>query len=1039
MAYVDEITIVPAERHVERLAREGRPAETRTSLRTRLLTALLREMAFADRRECRLALAMALADSEASGAGQLGLFGGVVADSAPRTTRAEMKGDPLLEGLRARGGASWARMVAALDDAIGVLRAGGATAAHLDRVGRGRGFLAMRARTMATAMRALDARLARAGVTDDRLAPTLLANAIADADAGSIEGVVGARHLRARWLFHWEPSDLRWWRALDEKLAPRGGGARIVLPSFDRPLQGDRERDPLEVLAEEVASGLDGPPESETIESVLSDLTGISGGESGLLVDSTRVQLMAAGDAVSQAHAAATIVAHAIASGAAIERIVLALPVMDERTLVPLRRALEEADIAVHESRGAPTSHAPVIAGAFLALDAATSLGRLDVARLLRSGWVDPVRITAEEPRSATRRLHSLARMLEASATANGTDPAARLVRTATERRRKQGVAACDGDLADEQMDIAAMNRLVAIFSSVRVAATRVEHVRATRTLWNELGIGARAGRGGLVAFASDLPPRGVARATRHAIARDARAWDALVSALDLYETTAHRVDASDQTIDLAMFRLELVSLLDAATVKPDAGRAAALRILKLSEVGGDELDVLVVLDANEGLLPRESVQDALISEAFAEATKVASQGVYVPRSRGAARSVELVGLAVAAAEAKRVILVHPREDSAGAPLAPSPIVEALERAGVPLAAAGSKPLEKAPREVRLRATRERMREAFFLDPARPRSDVVGDLRASTEVTSLLSFATGGAERTLAVTGLERFARCAFMGYASVVLGARETESRLDLPDAREEGTLIHEALAAAFVATRDLWARRPRSASEIRTRGEAAAALVLDRWQGHAPLRAVVRLRVRDAVRAMLEASIDDEKWDFLLAEQPFGAPSPPTWPPLTFAEENVRLSLRGSIDRVDDAHDGRMLRVIDYKRSKATVVGMASALGETALQVPLYACVAERVLGKETTGAYLPAVARDARLKPSAKVAARLDELVARPANGELAEIERRALSIVGAVRSGTLLPLVASEAECRFCEFSGGCRKPRFAMAALDVEDE
>ncbi|HSO35407.1 MAG TPA: PD-(D/E)XK nuclease family protein, partial [Labilithrix sp.] len=292
------------------------------------------------------------------------------------------------------------------------------------------------------------------------------------------------------------------------------------------------------------------------------------------------------------------------------------------------------------------------------------------------------------------------------------------------------------------------------------------------------------------------------------------------------------------------------------------------------------------------------------------------------------------------------------------------------------------------------------------------------------------------------VTGLERYARCAFQGHAQVVLAARESELTSELPDAREEGTLIHEALAAAFLATQALWARRPRNTAALWEQGEAAADFVLERWQGHAPLRAVVRLRVRDAVRAVLRVAIEDETWDFALAEQPFGARSGPTWPVFVLEDGDLRLALRGTIDRVDRAHDERSLRVIDYKRSKTTVQASGSGLGETALQVPLYACVASRQLGAPATGAYVPTQARDvgAGNKPSAKAAARMEELVARAPGAPFAEIERRALSLIAAARSGALVPIPASESECRLCDVSGGCRKPRFAMAPVDEgEDE
>lgn len=1031
-----DLHVVPGERHVERLARLGLHAETRTSLRARLAAALLPDVAFAERRECRLVLAMALAEPATSGAGQLGLFGGVVPDTATRA--ADPQGDPLLSAVRARGGASWARMVAALDDAIGVLRARGATIEHLDRVAKTKGFLATRARTLATAMRALDARLARAGARDERSMPALVAEAIVNAEAPLVEEILGVRSLRGRWLLAWDPVDLAWWRALDDKLAPRGGGARVVLPTFDWPLAASRERDPLDALAEEVARALDAAAESEAIEPVLGDLTGADGGDGTLGGDPDRVQLVSASDAVAQARAAATTVARALAAGSAVERIAIAFPVLDERTLAPLRRALEDEGLVAHESRGAPPSQAPVIAGALLALEAAASLDRQAVAQLLRSGWLDAPRVTGEERREGKRRMARLARVLESSATAAGEDAAVRLVRTA--RTRPPGRPLREREEIEREQDVALASRLADLLAQAQQASTRGGQVRAARVLWTALGIGARAGRGGLASFTSDAVPTGVPRAERLAIARDARAWDALASALDLYETTAQRAGALDQLIDAAAFRLELVELLDAGASQPGAGRAAAVRIARLADIAGDELDLLVVLDANEGLLPRDDPRDALVSESLAEAIAKVSRGAFLAPAQGATRARELSALAVAASEAKLVVLAFTREDGAGAPLAPSPVVDALARAGVPVVATEPEPPRPSGADVRVRVAREREREGFFLDPARPRSDVVADLAPPPEASRLLVAETGGADRALAVTGLERFARCSFQGYAQGVLAARESDLMSELPDAREEGTLIHEALAAAFVATRELWPQRPRAVESITTRGEAAADAVLERWQGHAPLRAVVRLRVRDAVRATLRAAIDDETWDFALAEQPFGGRADESWPVFVLEDGEVRLALRGTIDRVDRAHDAGSLRVIDYKRSKSTVTSSASGLGETALQVPLYACVASRALGVPGTGAYLPTQARDvgAGYRPSAKAAARMEELVAR-APGGLAEIERRALSIIASARSGVLVPIPTSEADCRLCDVSGGCRKPRFAMAPAEELDE
>lgn len=1041
----NELFVVPGERHVERLAREGLRAETRTSLRSRLASALLPDTAFVDPRECRLVLAVALADQDTSKlSAQLDLFGGAAPTSAPPHVATADAQDALLAAVRARGGASWGRLVAALDDAIALLRARGATVEHLDRVAKSKGFLGVRARTLATAMRALDARLARAGARDGRLVGSLLAEAIVNASAEELESAVGARRLRARWLLAWDPSDVAWWRALDDKLAPRGGGARVVLPTFDRPLAGTRERDPLDALADDVARGLDAPTESESIVPVLGDLTGAATADGALPLDHARVRILGASDPVAQARAVARAVSEALAGGAAVERIAIAFPLLDERTLAPLRRALEDEGIVAHESRGAPPSSAPVVAAALLALDSSVSLDRQVVARLLRSGWIDAARVTGDERRDADRRLARLARTLETSATAAGADAVERLVRTATTKSGPVRAPRRDDVDAERERerDVAVATELAAMLARTRAAGTRIEHARAARALWAELGIGARAGRGGLASFTSDAVPTGVPRAERLAIARDARAWDALVAALDLYETTAHRVGAQDQAIDADGFRLELVELLDAAASQPGGGRAAAVRIARLADIAGDDLDLLVVVDANEGLLPRDDSHDALVSETLAEAIGRASRGAFVPAAPGATRARDLTALAVAAADARAVVLAFAREDAAGAPLAPASVVDVLERAGVAVVAMEPEPPRRSGLDVSLRVVREREREAFFLDPSRPRSDVVGDLAPTARARMLLVGQTGGAERSLAVTGLERFARCPFMGFAHVVLAARESERKDDVPDAREEGTLVHEALAAAFVATRDLWSRRPRPASEILSRGTAAADDVLERWQGHAPLRAIVRLRVGEAVRAVLGVAIADEAWDFALAEQTFGARAEGGWGPLELTDGDVRLALRGSIDRVDRAHDGSALRVVDYKRSKSTVSDSAKLLGETALQVPLYACVASRELGLVATGAYVPTQARDVALetKPNARAEQRMDELVARPAGSALAEIERRALAIVASARSGALAPVPAQESECRYCAVSGGCRKPRFAMAPVDdVEDE
>jgi hypothetical protein len=487
----DELFVVPAERHVERLAREGRRAETLSSLRARLVAALLPDVRFADARETKLTLAVALEEAKARGA-QLELFGpapGAGADAA----------DPLLVTLRGRGGASWVRAVAAIDDAIGALRSRGATEAHLERV-RGAGVAPARARTLAAAMRALDAALARAGARDGRLVGATLAPAIQEAGPAAVAEIVGALHLRARWLIAWDPQDLAWWRALDETLARAGGDARVVLPAFDKRLEGSRERDPLEVVADVVARHLDAAPETEIIPAVLGDL--VLSAPSALAPDAAcRVRLARAANARDEARLVARLVRRALdAREARVERVAIAYPARDERTLVPLRRALLDEGVVFHDAAAAPPAAAPVVAAALQALDAAESLDRVAVARLLRSGYVDAPRVLrGADARDAERLLARVARALETRATAAAEDAVARLVLTASGGER-------------EGAEASAATVIVEVLARARAGRAPPRRARARRAPPPREASSTSSGSGRARAGERSAPSRGTTR-----------------------------------------------------------------------------------------------------------------------------------------------------------------------------------------------------------------------------------------------------------------------------------------------------------------------------------------------------------------------------------------------------------------------------------------------------------------------------------------------------------------------------------------------
>jgi hypothetical protein len=868
-------------------------------------------------------------------------------------------------------------------------------------------------------MNTLDAALARGGAVDGRLVGPRLAEAIRACPPEELGRVIGCARLRTRWIVGWDRTELAWWRALDEALSPVGGWARVMLPAFDRRLEGERERDPLEVLADEIASVLDGAPESEPVRPVLGDLTGDASG-----CDPSRVEIVACADRLAQAEAAARIVAETLAAGTALDRVAVAVAATDAAALAPLRQALADAGVVAFDARAEDAGDSALVDVAFEALEAAETLDRRVVARLLASGYVEPTKLVPGSPREAQRALAAFARALERAFTAAGEDASSRFVRTAA-------AAGADAALAE---------RVAAVLGEAGRAHTRRQRVGAARALWDALGLGSRAGRGGLRAFGSDDPPSGIADAERRSVARDARAWDTLLAALARDEAWSRGVGMIDEPVDGALFGAELRELVERTATAPPGARLGAIRVGRLRDLAGERLDRLVVLDANAGIFPPEPRPDALVSEALRRALL---PGPPPPRAR--ADMGALAAIALAADGAAQVTLAWVQEDEPGAAAAPSPIVECLLRAGVRARAFAVSAAPGSSEDALRRARREAAREAFFLDPRRPRSDVVGCLAPRAEVRALLVEATGGGRRSLSVTALERFARCAFMGYAYVVLAAREVEEADELPDAREEGIVLHDALRAAFVANASSWPRRPRDRDALVARGLDAAERVLAAWEGHLPLRRIVRRRVQGAVARLLAAAAEDDAWDFTLGEQRVGGRGDrdEEWPALDLGADGHVLALGGMLDRLDRAHDGSMVRVIDYKRSESTARDATSELGGTALQVPLYAAAASRRFGVPATGLYVAGYAHargreDERQKERA--AASVEALVRRdPASPAIGSpIERRALEIVVAARAGELAPLPAAEALCRTCPFSGGCRKPRFAMVPDDEGD-
>ncbi len=590
--------------------------------------------------------------------------------------------------------------------------------------------------------------------------------------------------------------------------------------------------------------------------------------------------------------------------------------------------------------------------------------------------------------------------------------------------------------------------RVGEILSLGQMARTVAEQVATTRAMWSALGIGPRIDGVAAGALARDGASRGLARADVRASARDARAWSQIETTLDVLARMTSPAISSDE------LRAEIELALDATPAVDAAASAAAVRIAPLDELAGDPLDLLVLVDTNEGGVgsppARTSLLTGVVVTGDPSRTSLATHRARTARA--------LAELAVAASDARRVVVCHRDRESDGTLLPPARLVTWLLENGVVATRWSAAPLAGRPltrAEARLdaiaadgaiapdasrRAAVEHAREALFEMPNAAPSEVCGVITLDTERALALRNATGGGERALAITSLEQIAQCPFKGFASVVLRARGDAMLGEAPEARELGTLVHRALAAAFVATEAMWRTQPRDREAIRARALASAEIVLNEGNPESALRRLARMRARDDVVAVLEWSLADETWTFARAEQAFGSERASSWPALVLDDGTTRALLRGSIDRVDTDIAGRAIRAIDYKTSEAAANAASKSLGETTFQAALYASAATAALDATSTDAiYLPTNGRALRpgYTPSERATATWKAAIEDV--GGRTRAEARALEVVHDLRDGRVAPHPADPSICASCSFDGGCRKPRFAIARAADDDE
>ena len=893
-----------------------------------------------------------------------------VRETAPETTRLLAR-----KALQAQPAA----LAFAIDDALGQLRRAGTQSVDLARVIGARGGL------LRAAFEQTNAKLSEQRLRDHRESSWRAARALPRV---SIPELVDVTRVRVRGLTQWENGDLALLEALHDKLRAAGGGGVVIefptVPSF---LGAS-----LHTAAEQLAASLE-QRWAEALDHPELSFVEARGG-------ARAPQVIEAAHEASEARAVARSVLDALSRGVALDRIAIVPVDAAEAFLEPLRAELTAAQLPYSEAWGRATSSAPEA-------HAALELLRLAQGPLLRDSLVDILRVPDlelkallgdEYPRYSTNFIDVIAR-LPVRVDRTGRELLAALD---TEQRR------CDPkrerELANIRAARVALSSLLARVERLREPNTRRSFRERARQLFAELGLltASRRGLTQAIRYAEALHHAPLA-----ALGQNARAGRAIDVALERVVGAAELLSLADERLSLREFHEEFAVAL--ATVGPTqgAGRAGTLRIAGPAAVAGLDWDLLIVCRAASSTLDwqsasSDSVLEADLLEQLPEARR--------PRTASQRAAFTRLALASALSRARHSIVTWAKRDARGGSGA-SRLVMSLNaddrrvEPASPLDAKAGRVLAMAApsAEVRTRAALELRRQEFYADP-----DTALDSENGI-AGSLEPWVGGDATRPIALTALERYARCGFLGFSGLVLRASQDDTIGDGLSARERGSLIHEALAIALSGTRSSFATADLQELEREAFARAEAFL---RGQSSSNLRGAALRAALEDVAALLRWSFanSDGIW-FSEAERAFGVGE--DWAPLAVGDYFVS----GRIDRIDCNSDSSNVRIVDYKTGSVRLTGEH---GEQLLQPWIYARkVADEYRAAQVSSGYLSLQRR----KPEWKAAVENSD----PAAQGIADKLLRTEQLIALLRAGRVPARPALPSSCTRCDARDLCRRP------------
>ncbi|MGC9399154.1 MAG: PD-(D/E)XK nuclease family protein [Anaerolineae bacterium] len=541
--------------------------------------------------------------------------------------------------------------------------------------------------------------------------------------------------------------------------------------------------------------------------------------------------------------------------------------------------------------------------------------------------------------------------------------------------------------------------RLRAVFEALTARVTPPEGIDLHgRVRWLEQLVGEEE----TAEEAEDVSLRIVAGAREHPLtaARDTAALRALKDVLRGL-VLAEAQFAREGLDTHAAFVTEFIRAVESATYSVPV-EGDAILALSAPEARGLTFDAVALLGLAEGDFPRAENDDVLLRDG--DRARLAARGLTLePQQRGD----EATFFYQAVTRVRRhLLLTRPYLADDGQAWEPSPYWSATRDLFEDAPLQHIRPTDP----VRDPASAQE-RAASLPSPAAPTPETSpGDLSALSEPLAQRF----GPERAWSSSKLETYAKCPHYFWAAYVMELEPEALPEPGFDVLILGSIYHLVLERLYARVPDGDPDRLRAELDAVAR-EVYATAPDDYGFRPTPLWERQQEELTETLRRTLEALIE-AGGDYvpLEPELAFGLQGRP---PLVIRRDGITLQLRGYIDRVDRAADGK-LRIIDYKAG-STPISPRDLVEGTRLQLPLYALAAQEALGESVDSGFYWHIS-------SAEASSLKLERFSGGVAGAIETAVAHALSIVEAVRAGEFAPAPPS----------GGC--PRFCPAAVYCEE-